>query len=394
MNFNTSFIDGSSGVGVDIGNDIYVSKEYVNEQYSSLLPFISKPQLMVWGDSNTSPYPLGVNAIYKNPTVHPSNPNDWLNVSVYGNGFMGVKTDGTLWYTGLISGIFSTVTVPTQYGNKSDWRFIDSAGGNVICGLDSSGSLYTWGSATTYIGRSGTASSPGEVATPLPVISVRAGSVGFGFLDTANDLYMAGYGSNGLYGDGAPMGNDTSLHKVIKPPGVSWIFYDVGQHSAAAIDSNNDLWVWGGSDINNYIGSKTSTPTKLTPTGVQVKFKYVSVCKLYPYLMAIDTSGKLWAYGNQYGYQLGNGVSSTNPSPLTKVNEETNWSKVFCVGGTTFAIKSDGTLWGWGLNSSYNLGIGRTASAPRPILLSAKTNWKSIAGDNNVTIGLTEKGNW
>jgi alpha-tubulin suppressor-like RCC1 family protein len=89
----------------------------------------------------------------------------------------------------------------------------------------------------------------------------------------------------------------------------------------------------------------------------------------------------LWSWGgNQYG-QLGNG---TVGSPVNDKNVPTNtlsgdqWSTVSASGNTTLAIKSDGTLWGWGNNGSYQLGIGNNVSKYVPTQVGTDTNWKAV----------------
>ena len=46
---------------------------------------------------------------------------------------------------------------------------------------------------------------------------------------------------------------------------------------------------------------------------------------------------------------------------------------VACGGDNTFAIQSNGTLWGWGYNSDGELGDGTTISRLRPVALAEPT---------------------
>ena len=57
------------------------------------------------------------------------------------------------------------------------------------------------------------------------------------------------------------------------------------------------------------------------------------------------------------------------------------WKIINCNSFTTAAIKTDGTLWLWGLNNQGHLGIDSTANRSSPVqTVAGGTNWKSIGG--------------
>ena len=76
---------------------------------------------------------------------------------------------------------------------------------------------------------------------------------------------------------------------------------------------------------------------------------------------AIKTNGTLWAWGlNQYG-QLGLNDSGTSPGPdaqrdatarssPTQVGTNTTWKTTTAAKGSVLAVKTDGTAWTWGDN--------------------------------------------
>src|SRR5438445_4093870 len=45
----------------------------------------------------------------------------------------------------------------------------------------------------------------------------------------------------------------------------------------------------------------------------------------------------------------------------------------------TVALKSDGTLWAWGFNTNGQLGDGTTTSRPSPVQTGIETNWTAVA---------------
>ncbi len=75
------------------------------------------------------------------------------------------------------------------------------------------------------------------------------------------------------------------------------------------------------------------------------------------HVMAIQTNGTLWGWGNGEGGKLGNttGWSSSTPE---QIGTATDWKSVSAGISHSFGVKDNGTLWGWGINTSGCLGTG------------------------------------
>jgi alpha-tubulin suppressor-like RCC1 family protein len=77
--------------------------------------------------------------------------------------------------------------------------------------------------------------------------------------------------------------------------------------------------------------------------------------------------------------QLGDNTSTNKSTPVTTFAGGTNWKQV--VGGYsgTSAIKTDGTLWTWGLNNYGQRGINNTNVIYTPVTTFAGgSNWKQV----------------
>jgi alpha-tubulin suppressor-like RCC1 family protein len=55
------------------------------------------------------------------------------------------------------------------------------------------------------------------------------------------------------------------------------------------------------------------------------------------------------------------------------------WQSAVGGEGQTIAIKTDGTLWAWGLNNYGQLGDGTNISSLSPIQIGTDNTWKTIA---------------
>lgn len=108
--------------------------------------------------------------------------------------------------------------------------------------------------------------------------------------------------------------------------------------------------------------------------------------------MLLKTEGTLWAWGDNSSGQLGDGTT-TNKSSSTQVGTGTDWAAVR--GGyapQTIAIKSNGTLWAWGNNSGGQLGDGTTTNKSSPTQVGTETNWSTISTGDSHTVAIKTDG--
>jgi len=79
-------------------------------------------------------------------------------------------------------------------------------------------------------------------------------------------------------------------------------------------------------------------------------------------------TGSLWKWGGDGSGQLGDNTVVNKSSPVQTVAGGTNWKQVASTGYYhVAAIKTDGTLWLWGMNVFGALGDNTTVSKSSPI---------------------------
>ena len=134
-------------------------------------------------------------------------------------------------------------------------------------------------------------------------------------------------------------------------------------------------------DANGLTDTDTCTATVLA---IPV---YVKLSGGYYYSAAIKADGTLWAWGlNTYG-QLGDGTTLNKLVP-TQIGADTDWASVAAGDRHTVALKTDGTLWAWGFNANGQLGDGTTTLKVVPTQIGAATDWVSIDAGGSHTVAM------
>jgi alpha-tubulin suppressor-like RCC1 family protein len=104
---------------------------------------------------------------------------------------------------------------------------------------------------------------------------------------------------------------------------------------------------------------------------------------------------EFYTWGSNGNGQLGeNAVGSLSRSSPTQVGGKDNWDKIVGSGrsSTFFAVKDNGTLWSWGLNSFGVQGHGDTISRSSPVQVGALTNWSEASMDTNHSLAIKTDG--
>ena len=150
------------------------------------------------------------------------------------------------------------------------------------------------------------------------------------------------------------------------------------QNMAMAVKTDGTLWSWGANSAGQLgLGNTTNYSS---PKQVGALATWSKVTAIGSASLSLKTDGTLWAWGYNAQGQLGQG-NTTNTSSPVQVGGLTNWSAIAnSVGGSVFALKTDGTLWAWGGNPYGELGTNNTTYYSSPVQIGALTTWSKVAG--------------
>lgn len=239
---------------------------------------------------------------------------------------------------------------------------------------------------------------PAESTLTRPVsYSSAAASLHFVGSSILSGVYACGYGSGDNSNALGDVGqSDRNWLVRILDGGVSRV--SMGSRHGFVIKNNGELWGWGHN--NWYVGTgeaganvEISVPTRIG-SGT-----WSEVSAGGDHTLAIKSDGTLWGWGGS-GANDGRAPFAGVPTLI----DSGSWSKVSAGGrgysstsqsfGHSMAIKSDGTLWAWGNNTYGQLGLGdvNNRSVLTQVAPGTGWAWKDVSAGYLSTMAIREDG--
>ena len=299
--------------------------------------------LFTWGYNSNSQ--LGVNDTTNRstPVTTIAGGTNWKQISCSGAHFnffyhtAAIKTDGTLWVWGnnnnVQLGTNDTIrksTPVTTFAGGTDWKQV-SCSGNHTAAIKTDGTLWTWGNNSS-----------------------------------------AQLGDNSIVNKSTPITTFAG--------GTNWKQVSAGYKSCMAIKTDGTLWSWGYNGRGQH--ATNDTTTRSTPVTTFVGgTNWMQISNGFRHRAVIKTDGTLWTWGYNNSGQLGiNNTTTQIITPVTTFAGGTNWKQVFCGENSSAAIKTDGTLWVWGIGFNSGLGVTDATNRSTPVTTFAGgNNWKQVS---------------
>lgn len=199
-----------------------------------------------------------------------------------------------------------------------------------------------------------------------------------------------GWGFQGYaVGDGSPT---IKINPVQIGTATNWSEIKAGSYMTIGLKTNGTLWAWGANAFSSLIGSSSANDI-MVPTQIGTDTNWSTIDMGDRHMVAIKTNGTLWSWGIDYSGEIGIGL--TTPTVVgfpTQVGTANNWSKVSAGNYLTIGLKTDGTMYSWGRNDHGQVGDGTLINKNVPTQIGTGTNWSKVNTGGDHTLGIKTDG--
>jgi alpha-tubulin suppressor-like RCC1 family protein len=406
-----------------------------------------------------------LNTTNSTPVRELTSSTNWKQVVCGNQRTLAIKTDGTLWAWGQnrywgdlpipfaynwnpstgarVSGAVLSYSIPVQVGTANNWKsilsvshqgglfapgngvssFSEISKGSVNYLLKTNNTLWVWG----LLPGPGVLRVPGAFKLTPCLFNIEPSvtwkTVPSTLIPQNQTIVAADEHGSSIKNDGSMFSFGNSYYQnsslsfgVVHPfagnvtyarestSSTNWKQIDCNRETprTLAIKTDGSLWVTGitfnGVDVSGRVNLSSQTFRTFTQIGTDFTWRQVSVGSAFA--AAIKTDGSLWTWGissfvpvGTYRiYTLSNGLVDGNTTPIRESTLST-WSQVSVGANHGAAIKTDGTLWTWGANSYGKLGVNDTVSRTTLVReFTSSNNWVQVDCGINHTAAIKSDG--
>jgi alpha-tubulin suppressor-like RCC1 family protein len=296
--------------------------------------------------------------------------------------------------------------------------------GGYAVALDQSGQAWAWGASSEgALGNASILATPDPVVVSMPsgvtFTAIATGDAHCIALDRGGHVWTWGRNHEGQLGTGTTANSLTPV-AVRMPPGVRVTGIAAGLYTSFALDQLGRVWSWGFNGAGELgdgafgLPANSSTPVAVSmPQGVS----FTAIAAGGGNGMALDRSGHAWAWGDDSGGELGNGItggagpckrrtgSACSPVPVAVSMPPGVTFVALAVGESTLALDRSGHAWAWGRNLDGQLGIatnmgpqacpgaeGGCSTTPVAVQMPAGVRFTAIATSGRHDVALDSRG--
>ena len=228
--------------------------------------------------------------------------------------------------------------------------------------IDSTGQAWGWGlNAADDLCLSGLVKTVPQ-QLPLSGVTLATGARTHALFDSDGTVYACGSGDAGELGNGSTASSAQPTPVLGLPTGAKVVTLTSSWEGSGALLADGDYYNWGynaASQLGDGTTQNSAVPVRVALSdGVRQVFQGGSGAG-NGQTVAILKDGSVWAWGNNRRGQLGDGTRANSSVPVrVQVPAGVTFAKVNSGGYTSYAIDTDGRLWAWGGNQNGQLGTG------------------------------------
>ena len=320
---------------------------------------------------------------------------DWLQVSAGGDHSSGLRSNGTArTWGGNSSGELGDGTVVSKrspvsvVGCFTDWLQVSSGSAHML-GVRQTGSAWAWGcGGSGRLGDNTVANkcSPVSVVGILNWLQLSAG--------TTHSLGLRQNGTAWAWGTNVcgELGDDTLVSKS-SPVSVvggftDWCQVSAGLEFSLAVKTTGTAWAWG-KGLCGVLGNNSVTDIS---SPVSVVGGYTDWCQINAgkdHALAVRQNGTAWSWGRGDCGVLGDNTVANKCSPVSVVGGYTDWCQVSAGGCHSLGLRTNGTLWAWGLDSVGQLGDNTVTDKSSPVsVVGGYTDWWDVSAGSDFSLAI------
>ena len=253
-----------------------------------------------------------------------------------------------------------------------------AVGGSIFFAIKTNGVMYSRGgnnSGQLGLGDNTYRADFTQVTSATSWAKVSAGSNFCWALQQNGSLYMTGDNTYGVLAQGDLLDENVFTRENSNS---SWIELNAGRYHGIALKADGTLWGCGRSfygELGLNISGLSAVVMEMTQELSLSSWECIAAGTGTSF--AIKSDGTLWCCGyNNYG-QLGLN-DFTNRRVFTQVGTDTDWDFISCGAAHTIARKTNGTIWTTGYNAAGQLGLGDNTNRKVFTQVGTDSDWSKI----------------
>ncbi len=205
-------------------------------------------------------------------------------------------------------------------------------------------------------------------------------------------MWAWGYNVDGQLGDNTTTSRSTPV-QVLGPGGTGTLSGVAavagGTDDSLAVKSDGSVWAWGANafgELGDNTTTSRSTPVQvLGPGGTGTLSGVVAIAAGDEYSVAVKSDGSVWDWGlNEFG-ELGDNTKTDSSTPVQVLGPGgtgtlSGVAAIAAGADHSLALKSDGSVWAWGANAFGQLGDNTKTSRSTPVQVLGPGGTGTLSG--------------